>query len=224
MNYLKHLVSSYKTWKFWKNSGLTLYRQFIPSQTYIKYLPESTFNGGWVLNLGCGTSIYKAENVVNLDCVAAEGVDVVWDLSKMPLPFKDEQFDFIIANHVLEHIPNWFECFKELSRVLKVGGKLEVWIPPVSSDSSFTYRDHINSIGVESFSGIKDLRRCGVNLAANEEIKSLDCLSQLRMTQKCGRPALHWWCFFAPNSVLAWMAMHLRNVISEEGYFFTKEK
>ncbi len=222
MRYLKHLLSSYKSWKYWKDSGLNLHRGFIPSETYLKYPPNSTFSGKKVLNIGCGRNVYKAPNVTNTDLCAGNGVNLVWDLSVVPLPFKDEEFDLIIANHVLEHVPNWFECFKDLARVLKTGGELVVWIPPVSSDSAYTYRDHINRIGTESFAGTGTFRRQGTNLAAGEEFSKLTHVAQLFLTQKQARPALHWWCFFAPNLVLDWMGTHLRNVISEEGYFFTK--
>lgn len=222
MSYLRQLLNSYKTWKYWKKSGLNLHRGFIPSETYLKHPPNSTFNGKRVLNIGCGKNVYSAPNVTNTDLMEGNGVNLVWDLSVVPFPFKDGEFDFIIANHVLEHVPNWFECFKELARVLKPGGKLEVWIPPISSDSAFTYRDHINRIGVESFSGIDGMRRHGTNLWAGKEFEALTEVAKLSLVQKTARPALHWWCFFAPNWALSWMAMHLRNVISEEGYFFVK--
>ncbi len=38
------------------------------------------------------------------------------------LPFKDDSFDVILCNHVLEHIPNDTRAMKELYRVLKPGG------------------------------------------------------------------------------------------------------
>lgn len=38
------------------------------------------------------------------------------------LPFKDDSFDVILCNHVLEHIPNDIQAIKELYRVLKPGG------------------------------------------------------------------------------------------------------
>lgn len=42
------------------------------------------------LNLGCGKDI-KA-GYVNLDIVKLDGVYVVWDVNKLPLPFKKEEF------------------------------------------------------------------------------------------------------------------------------------
>jgi len=38
------------------------------------------------------------------------------------LPFDDNSFDFILCNHVLEHIPNDTKAMQELYRILKPGG------------------------------------------------------------------------------------------------------
>ena len=38
------------------------------------------------------------------------------------LPFQDNEFDVILCNHVLEHIPNDTKAMQELYRVLKKGG------------------------------------------------------------------------------------------------------
>lgn len=38
------------------------------------------------------------------------------------LPFQDNEFDVILCNHVLEHIPDDTKAMQELYRVLKVGG------------------------------------------------------------------------------------------------------
>jgi SAM-dependent methyltransferase len=40
------------------------------------------------------------------------------------LPFADEQFDVVLANHVLYHLPNIAQGVRELARVLKAGGTL----------------------------------------------------------------------------------------------------
>lgn len=219
--YLKSLKTSWKTWKYWKKSGLNLHRGFIPSETYVKYQPNEKFGGRIVLNAGCGRNVYKTANVTNTDLFKGDGVDIIVDLSK-PLPFNDNQFDFILANHVMEHVPNWFDCFKEFARVLKPGGTMELWFPPISSDTIFTYRDHINRIGIESFSGIADIRRSGTNLWAAQEFEKLDHLKNVYLIQKKIRPALKWWVFFAPNWLMEFYSLHLRNCFSEEGYFFTK--
>jgi predicted SAM-dependent methyltransferase len=45
------------------------------------------------------------------------------------LPFKNEEFDFILCNHVLEHIPDDTKAMKELYRILKPNGMAILQIP-----------------------------------------------------------------------------------------------
>ena len=59
------------------------------------------------------------------------------------LPFKDNSFNFILCNHVLEHIPDDTKAMKELYRVLAPGGTAILQIP---QDLSRTYTFEDNSI------------------------------------------------------------------------------
>lgn len=195
----------------------------LPSQIYYKYSPNYTFEGRQVLNVACGKCTYKTPNVTNLDIAAYDGINVVWDLSKTPLPFETDTFDLILANHCLEHIPNWFECFKELCRIVKVGGMVEVWIPPVSGDTAFTYRDHINRIGLCSFAGCYNNRQAGTNLLSDIEYTEMsDHFARLELIWTGYKTIVAWWIMFVPQSWTEWMVKHLRNVVSEEGYKFIK--
>lgn len=45
------------------------------------------------------------------------------------LPFDDDSYDFIICNHVLEHIPDDEKAMKELFRVLAPGGTAIIQVP-----------------------------------------------------------------------------------------------
>lgn len=45
------------------------------------------------------------------------------------LPFDENTFDFILCNHVLEHIPDDRKAMEELHRVLKKGGTLIAQVP-----------------------------------------------------------------------------------------------
>ncbi len=191
-----------------------------PSETYFKYAPTHVFEGRKVLNFGCGKSVYKTPNVTNLDVVEGDGIDVVCTTNA--LPFESATFDFIIANHVLEHVPNWFESLKELARVLKPGGRLEIWIPPISSDSAFAYRDHINRIGLLSFSGCFSMPKPGNNALAEKDFKELADFSRLKLVRLGKRPIVAWFTLLAWPALLDWMAAHLRNMISEELYLFEK--
>ena len=54
------------------------------------------------------------------------------------LPFEDASFDWILCNHVLEHIRNDIKAIQELFRVLKPGGKALLQVPlDVNREATF---------------------------------------------------------------------------------------
>jgi len=94
------------------------------------------------LNLGAG-KINVKEGYVNLDMINYPEIDVVWDLNKLPLPFKDEEFDEILARNILEHV-NYVPLMNELYRILKPKGKIKIGIPHFTSMESYSDPTHIN--------------------------------------------------------------------------------
>ena len=92
------------------------------SKKYIQDILQK--NNSWqILDIGCG---YTANKFATTICD-------VQDLSKFynnrnfikleskHLPFKDNQFDFVIASHVMEHVEDLKFFIKELERVSKKG-------------------------------------------------------------------------------------------------------
>jgi len=67
--------------------------------------------------------------LVTLDFNADHNPDVVWDLSKLPLPFEDNSFDTISAFEVMEHVGqqgDWkffFDQWSDLWRILRPNGR-----------------------------------------------------------------------------------------------------
>ena len=57
------------------------------------------------------------------------------------LPFKDNSFDFIICNHVLEHIPDDIKAMQELYRVLAPSGTAIVQVP-YDAKREITFEDN----------------------------------------------------------------------------------
>ncbi len=56
------------------------------------------------------------------------------------LPFEDNAYDFIICNHVLEHIPDDTKAMQELYRVLAPGGTAILQVP-YEADRNTTFED-----------------------------------------------------------------------------------
>ena len=81
------------------------------------------------LEIGPGKTPIKGFETLNLDSNERTegGADHVGDARK--LPFEDNTFDIVFSSHCIEHI-QWYQVkttIKEWTRVLKPGGKLEVW-------------------------------------------------------------------------------------------------
>jgi predicted SAM-dependent methyltransferase len=56
------------------------------------------------------------------------------------MPFSDESFDIIMANHILEHVENLDMALKEIYRILKKDG-MAILISPINSSREKTYED-----------------------------------------------------------------------------------
>jgi SAM-dependent methyltransferase len=90
------------------------------------------------LNLGCGE--FKKKGYINLDINKSVKPEVVHDLGKFPYPFKDEYFDLVEADHVLEHTEDPFKTMKEIHRIMKHNATLIIRVPHFSR--GFTHADH----------------------------------------------------------------------------------
>ncbi len=89
------------------------------------------------------------------------------------LPFKDNTYDFILCNHVLEHIPNDTLAMQELYRILKPGGTAILQVPQdlnrehTFEDNSITSRkerarifgqyDHVRIYGKDFFNKLRSI-------------------------------------------------------------------
>jgi SAM-dependent methyltransferase len=124
----------------WRNS------QYV---NYLKLMPVSGFDGRAVLDFGCGPGhdlvgfgVYsQPSRLVGLD-VSASSVreararlalhDLVADVVVMPhdrrLPFDDGVFDHIHSSGVLHHVEDPVATLRELKRVLKPSGTMNVMV------------------------------------------------------------------------------------------------
>lgn len=55
------------------------------------------------------------------------GIPVVADAAH--LPFRDNSFEKVNCSHILEHVQDENQTMKEISRVTKAGGQLELKVP-----------------------------------------------------------------------------------------------
>lgn len=151
-----------------------------------------------VLHFAPEQAFYKRfRNMKNLEYVTTDLnsplADVKTDICN--LPFKDNEFDMIFCNHVLEHIPDDTKAMQELFRVMKVGGMGIFQIPQdlkrasTFEDNSITDRkqrteifgqyDHVRIYGRDYFD---KLRSIGFKV---EEIDYTSKLSEEEVMRYC---------------------------------------
>ena len=99
------------------------------------------------LNIGCGTD--SRINYVNLDKIQLKGVDVVHDLDKYPWPFKNNYFDEVYGQDVIEHLRDFFKAMQEIHRISKQGATVRLVVPYWHSSSAF-YPNHHYFFNVDS--------------------------------------------------------------------------
>jgi predicted SAM-dependent methyltransferase len=104
------------------------------------------------LHLGCGND-YR-EGFINCDYSAEVKPDKVIDLEK-PLDFEDNSVDFVLANHVFEHITHFSELMHELHRVCKNDARIVVRVPFYASWGQFNDPTHVRFFSPFTFGYFK---------------------------------------------------------------------
>ena len=88
----------------------------------------------------CFLDIFRKQK--NLDYITSDLESPIADVKAdiCDLPFKDNEFDVVFCNHVLEHITNDTKAMQELYRVLKPGG-FGIFQLPQDLNREMTFED-----------------------------------------------------------------------------------
>jgi len=87
-----------------------------------------------VLDIGCGMNPDpRANMIMDLTDIGDSFPGIEFhkhDANIIPLPFEDNTFDYIIMNNIIEHLTvSDDKLFKEIYRILKIYGKVEIHCP-----------------------------------------------------------------------------------------------
>lgn len=96
------------------------------------------------LNLGCGFDIRAG--YVNFDSRSLPRIDVAAPVNPFypTLPFADEEFDEIIAYHVLEHVANKSAIIEEIWRVARNNAVIRIKLPDRRHSDAFLDPTHLS--------------------------------------------------------------------------------
>lgn len=125
------------------------------------------------LNLGSG--LRKYDGFLNVDRSPLNNPDQVVDLEQLPWPWKDDEFDHIVAKDILEHLGDTGEDFikilKEMYRVSTNGAIWEVIVPHWRCDTALDDLTHKRLITFNMFNMFN--KRMQFEKAHNGEADSL---------------------------------------------------
>ena len=110
-----------------------------------------------ILDVGCGAN--KTEGAIGLDHNPRTAADVIHDLGEVPYPFPENEFDLVVSNHVVEHLPDVMGFITELYRITRPGGHIRLLTPHYTNAdwaADPTHRNHFSSYSFDTF--MKDRR------------------------------------------------------------------
>jgi len=79
------------------------------------------------LDIGCGHNKCNP-NAIGFDIFPFKVVDIVGDARDLSI-FEDNELDFIVSSHLLEHMSDVKTVLKEWHRVIKIGGIIAIAVP-----------------------------------------------------------------------------------------------
>jgi SAM-dependent methyltransferase len=101
------------------------------------------------VNLGCGPDI--KEGYLNVDFEKNPGVNLIYDLNKIPYPFKDNNFQEILMINVLEHLNDPYLVMKEIHRISEPRARIFIRTPHFSSNNAWGDLQHKRGFNSETF-------------------------------------------------------------------------
>ena len=113
-----------------------------------------------ILDLGCGKR--KQKGAIGVDISEDTDADVIHDLNVFPYPFADNEFDYIYADNVIEHLDSVIKVLEELHRISKNGATIKIIVPFFRSHYAFIDPTHKHFFTVRSFDNFdpeKDFNR-----------------------------------------------------------------
>jgi SAM-dependent methyltransferase len=127
-----------------------------------------------ILDAGCGFRKYQGndgDTVIGLDYIN-KTADITHNLNKFPYPFKDNEFDMVWCNQVLEHLDNPIKVVEELWRITKPGGKVLINVPHYSSSMAYNHIGHLHCFGSGSLAPFDIKNEEKVSEVARFKVKS----------------------------------------------------
>ena len=101
---------------------------------------------------GCGKDIRKGW--INADIQTGQGIDYSFDFEKFPYPFKNNEFDYILIDNVLEHMIHPLLVINELYRISKNKAIIHIVVPYFNCAGAYNDVTHYHYFNRRTFENI----------------------------------------------------------------------
>ncbi len=99
------------------------------------------------LDLGSGGKSSK-RGFYSVDHIALDGVDIVANLNEPLYLIPDNSVDYIYSRHAFEHIDNLLLLMREIYRIIKKNGSIEIVVPHFSNVFGYSDPTHVRVFGI----------------------------------------------------------------------------
>ena len=106
-----------------------------------------------VLDIGCGKDKHQIADaeVIGIDVEPDSDANIIHDLTIIPWPFGDDEFDEVICQDILEHLDDIIPVIQEIKRISKPGSTISIRTPHYSSYYAYTDPAHRHRFGYYTF-------------------------------------------------------------------------
>lgn len=104
------------------------------------------------LNFGCGRKILPGWT--NVDIQKGTNVDKSFNFDQYPYPFKDNTFDYVLTDNVLEHLEDPIKVLDELYRICKRGAIIRIIVPYYHCKGAYNDITHQHYFNEDCFDNI----------------------------------------------------------------------
>jgi SAM-dependent methyltransferase len=106
------------------------------------------------INIGAGHDIKEGWD--NHDYTKFDGINIVFNLEDKDWPIEDNTYDYILCNHIIEHVNDLWKLFNDLHRISKPDAIIKIEVPHFSTNFAFTQIDHKHYFGLDSLSILEE--------------------------------------------------------------------
>jgi ubiquinone/menaquinone biosynthesis C-methylase UbiE len=203
-----------------------------------------------ILELGCGPGYLWMENSeripagwrITLSDLSPGMLDAAWrnlvvsgrafqfkEIDAQSIPFEDETFDAVIANHMLYHVPDPSMAIAETKRVMKSGGRLfattvgqthlyELGVLLERARLERSFKEFTRSFTLEN--GFDQLKRCFPQVSMSRYEDNLQ-VTEVEPILNYIRSSIH--VSEMPENAISEILLDLENELHEKGMIFIRK-